>query len=133
MNAGEIAASLRGEFESQRQAMIDLLGRLVRIESPSDDRAALDAFAAALDELFKAFGPIERIDPEDAERGRHLVVRVPGDSAEQHAVALCHYDTVWSSGTLEKTPFSVEQLLALLGLARKGITKLVDLQKMAVM
>jgi ribonuclease PH len=35
-------------------------------------------------------------------------------------------------GTAEKTPFSEEQLLALLALARKGIGKLVDLQKMAV-
>jgi len=36
-------------------------------------------------------------------------------------------------GTAEKAPFSEEQLLSLLALARKGITKLVDLQKMAVM
>src|SRR5207237_3912294 len=36
-------------------------------------------------------------------------------------------------GTAEKTPFSEEQLLTLLALARKGIAKLVDLQKMAVM
>jgi ribonuclease PH len=35
--------------------------------------------------------------------------------------------------TAEKTPFSEEQFLALLALARKGIVKLVDLQKMAVM
>ena len=35
--------------------------------------------------------------------------------------------------TAEKTPFSEEQLLALLALARKGVGKLVDLQKMAVM
>ena len=35
--------------------------------------------------------------------------------------------------TAEKTPFSEEQFLALLALARKGIAKLVDLQKMAVM
>ena len=34
--------------------------------------------------------------------------------------------------TAEKTPFSEEQFLALLALARKGIGKLVDLQKMAV-
>jgi len=34
--------------------------------------------------------------------------------------------------TAEKDPFSEEQLLALLALARKGIEKLVDLQKMAV-
>jgi ribonuclease PH len=36
-------------------------------------------------------------------------------------------------GTAEKTPFSEEQLLALLALARRGIGKLVDLQKLAVM
>ena len=35
--------------------------------------------------------------------------------------------------TAEKTPFSEEQLLTLLALARKGIGKLIDLQKMAVM
>src|SRR6201982_783025 len=36
-------------------------------------------------------------------------------------------------GTAEKTPFTEEQFLALLALARKGVGKLVDLQKMAVM
>jgi ribonuclease PH len=35
--------------------------------------------------------------------------------------------------TAEKTPFSEEQLTALLALARKGVAKLIDLQKMAVM
>jgi ribonuclease PH len=35
--------------------------------------------------------------------------------------------------TAEKDPFSEEQLLALLALARKGVAKLVDLQKLAVM
>ena len=35
--------------------------------------------------------------------------------------------------TAEKTPFSEEQFASLLGLARKGIAKLVDLQKLAVM
>ena len=36
-------------------------------------------------------------------------------------------------GTAEKIPFTEEQLLALLALAKKGIGKLVDLQKLAVM
>jgi ribonuclease PH len=35
--------------------------------------------------------------------------------------------------TAEKIPFSETQFSALLALARKGVTKLVDLQKMAVM
>ncbi|MCC7348538.1 MAG: ribonuclease PH [Variibacter sp.] len=36
-------------------------------------------------------------------------------------------------GTAEKQPFTEEELLALLALARKGVTRLVDLQKLAVM
>ncbi len=35
--------------------------------------------------------------------------------------------------TAEKTPFSEEQFATLLALARKGVAKLIDLQKMAVM
>jgi ribonuclease PH len=36
-------------------------------------------------------------------------------------------------GTAEKTPFTETELLTLLALARKGVGKLIDLQKMAVM
>jgi ribonuclease PH len=36
-------------------------------------------------------------------------------------------------GTAEKNPFTEEQFLGLLALARKGVSKLVDLQKLAVM
>ena len=36
-------------------------------------------------------------------------------------------------GTAEKTPFTEEQFLGLLALAKKGVMKLVDLQKLAVM
>ena len=36
-------------------------------------------------------------------------------------------------GTAEKIPFSEEQFLELLALAKKGVGKLIDLQKIAVM
>jgi ribonuclease PH len=36
-------------------------------------------------------------------------------------------------GTAEKIPFTEEQFLELLALARRGLMKLVDLQKLAVM
>jgi ribonuclease PH len=35
-------------------------------------------------------------------------------------------------GTAEKTPFSEDEFLALMALARKGVARLVDLQKMAM-
>lgn len=111
MTAAELAAAVRAELEPRRQDMIDLLGRLVRIESPSDDRAGLDRFAAELEVLFGEFGPIEALDPGDAQRGRHLRLTLNGTGAsdgQAHAVALCHYDTVWSTGTLAQIPFSVD-------------------------
>ncbi len=45
MTGGELAAEVRASLEPRRQEMVDLLGRLVQIESPSDDRGGLDAVA----------------------------------------------------------------------------------------
>src|SRR5256884_461588 len=40
--------------------------------------------------------------------------------------------TIEVQGTAEKTPFSQDEFLNLMALARKGVARLVDLQKMAV-
>src|SRR5438270_9418069 len=86
--------------------MVDLLGRLVSIESPSDDTAALARLAAAIEEVFGELGSFERFDQE---RGRNLRLTVGGEhEGDAHAVVLCHYDTVWPLGTLERIPFSVD-------------------------
>lgn len=108
MSVADLAPTVRAELEPRRQEMIDLLGRLVGIESPSDDRAGLDRFADQLESLFGSLGSLARIEAANAERGRHLRLTVDGTDAAQHAVALCHYDTVWSTGTLERIPFSVD-------------------------
>ena len=102
-----VAAQVRADLEPRRSEMIALLQRLVEIESASDDRAGLDHFAATLTDLFAPFGPIE---PLTGERGTNLRLRVEGVGLDHspHAVALCHYDTVWAKGTLERIPFSVD-------------------------
>jgi glutamate carboxypeptidase len=102
----QLAPQVRAELEPKLQEMVDLLGRLVQIESPSDDRAGLDRFADHLLELFGELGSMEEITRSGS---RHLRLTVNGtDSGADHAVALCHYDTVWSSGTLDRIPFSVD-------------------------
>src|SRR5215203_6014993 len=87
--------------------MIDALRRLVEIESPSDDRAALDRFASAIEALFHPLGTLSTIETP---RGRHLSLSVDGEGP--HAVVLCHYDTVWPLGTLDRIPFSVSDGVA---------------------
>ena len=107
-SGGQVAVEVRAALELRLQEMTDLLGRLVRIESPSDDPASLERMAAALAELFEGFGRLESV-PADG-RGRHLRLHVDGaESDAPHAVALCHYDTVWPLGTLDRIPFGVDE------------------------
>ena len=106
MNGGQVAASVRDALEARRQEMVDLLRRLVEIESPSDDRPSLDRCASAIQELFGEFGVFSKLD---GPRGSNLRLEVQGVEADaQHAVALCHYDTVWPLGTLASIPFRVD-------------------------
>src|SRR5437016_4013828 len=89
--------------------MVDLLGRLVSIESPSDHRASLESFAATLESVFAEFGRLERLEPDDPARGPHLRLGIDGaDGGGAHGIVLCHYDTVWGLGTLQRIPFSVD-------------------------
>ncbi|HEY2593770.1 MAG TPA: M20/M25/M40 family metallo-hydrolase, partial [Chloroflexota bacterium] len=109
MSGAELSVAVRADLEPRRHEMVDLLGDLVRIESPSDDRPSLDRFAARLQTLFGELGDLERIEPGDPVRGSHLRLTVGAQNgSRQHAVALCHYDTVWSLGTLQRIPFSVD-------------------------
>ena len=100
MTGAELTPHVRSELEPRRQEMIELLGRLVSIESPSDDAVSLERFASTLESLFGEFGSVERV-------GTHR--RLSIDGGEGHAVALCHYDTVWPLGTLQRIPFSVDE------------------------
>jgi glutamate carboxypeptidase len=102
MTSGALAAEVRASLEPRRQEMVDLLRRLVEIESPSDDPEGLARLGNVLEELFAGFGPVERHGPH-----RRLSVTGANDQ-EPHAVGLCHFDTVWPKSTLQRIPFSVD-------------------------
>lgn len=90
--------------------MVDLLERFVNIESPSDDAAGLARMADALEETFGPFGTITRTPPTAGPAlGPHLRLDMPGGSEQEPALVLCHYDTVWPMGTLDRTPFTVDE------------------------
>lgn len=87
--------------------MLDLIARLVHLESPSTDKSLLDACADELAALFGRVGTVERI--ANPAGGDHLRVTVTdvAEPALPPALVLCHYDTVWPVGTVAQRPFTV--------------------------
>lgn len=88
--------------------MIDLIRRLVEIESPSDDKAAVDRLGEF---LASHLAPVADVKVHRVEqRGNHLRIefRLPGKQSGQ-VLALGHIDTVWPVGTLGRMPFRVAE------------------------
>ena len=108
--SASIARNVRAELEPRLDEMVGLIGELVSIETPTDDLAGLEQMAARLRDLFAPLGDIERFP--QAQNGEHFVVRIPGQSDDRPALALCHYDTVWPLGSLAGNPFRVEDGIA---------------------
>jgi glutamate carboxypeptidase len=78
---------------------------LVRIESPSDDKAAVDAAGAYVSRLAKALGGRAKIHKQRI-FGNILELRFgPSRSADKPILLLGHLDTVWPLGTLRTMPW----------------------------
>jgi glutamate carboxypeptidase len=87
--------------EQHAADIVQTLETLVRLESPSTDKAAVDRCGAALGEILRAAGAgVELLRQPD--RGDHIRARFPGDG--RPVLLLGHLDTVWPVGTLERMP-----------------------------
>jgi len=82
-------------------ATIDTIERLVTLESPSPDKAAVDRCGAALAQMLREAGGAVDTIPQ-RERGDHIRARF--GSGERPVMLLGHIDTVWPLGTLSKMP-----------------------------
>ena len=79
--------------------MVDTLGALVEIESPSSDADGLAKCAAAVSALFE-----DSLGRPPASEGAHLHWSGGGPPL---VVVIGHFDTVWPLGTLARRPFTV--------------------------
>jgi glutamate carboxypeptidase len=86
--------------------MLETLKRLVEMESPSDNKPALDQLGEYLAQEFEHLGGKVTFDPQE-EAGDNLKVEFPGTSGKP-LLLLGHFDTVWPLGTLAKMPFRIE-------------------------
>lgn len=101
----ELAEAAEREFD---EVLADVR-RLVEQETPSTDKAALNA---GLDEhaawLVERLGqPARRERYDGGPRGDVLDIMFPG-TASGTVLLLCHYDTVWPLGTLAGWPFEAD-------------------------
>lgn len=98
--------SLLRAAEADLPWMLASLEMLARIESPSDDKAAVDRCVDALAVLGRDLGArVERIAVASAGDHVRLAAGPPPDAATVRVLILGHTDTVWPIGTLAAMPF----------------------------
>jgi glutamate carboxypeptidase len=94
-------------LRAQTDAIVETLRWLVEAESPSRDPAALDRLGDRIAAECRALGATVdgvRVDGH----GTHLRAAWPGPpGAAGQTLVLCHRDTVWPVGTLQRMPFRV--------------------------
>jgi len=82
-----------------------LLKTLVETESPSHDKSAVDRVGAIVADEARKLGAQVEIIP-NTETGDHVLSK--WGSGKDGILLLCHMDTVYPLGTLQKTPFREE-------------------------
>lgn len=90
----------------------DILGTLktmVELESFTSDKQGTDALSDYLIQRLRELGAETTVIPQD-QVGNHVVADIEG--GEGRIMLLCHMDTVWPKGTIEKRPFTVKEGLA---------------------
>jgi glutamate carboxypeptidase len=96
------------ETRKREREMLRLLGRFVRCESPSGDKAALDRFGAMVAREWRRRGAKVKILKQRL-RGNHLRIEWPHTAgrSDGQILVLGHLDTVYPIGTIAKMPFRV--------------------------
>ena len=92
-------------FDEHRDEIVATIRELVEIESPSDNKAAVDEVAEAIAQKFSRLGGEVRFH-RAKDFGSHLQVNFGGKSAKP-VLLLGHYDTVYPLGTLATMPSRV--------------------------
>ncbi|MGH9728822.1 MAG: M20 family metallopeptidase [Candidatus Acidiferrales bacterium] len=95
-------------LREREPAMVRLLGRMVAIESPSRDKAAVDRFGSMIAaEWRRRNARITLL--RQREFGDHVRAEIwlGRGHAEKQLLVLGHLDTVYPAGTLAETPFRI--------------------------
>src|SRR5262245_10651177 len=94
---------LRDFCRNEQDWLLDTIEALVRLESPTTDKVAVDRCGAELTSRLTSIGgrvtALTRID-----RGNHLLAEFGCGTSQ--VLLLGHFDTVWPVGQLERMPLT---------------------------
>ena len=85
--------------------MIDWIGGLVEIESPSNDPAAVNRSVDFMADHVAGEAKVKRYRPKGFGDHLRLEFSLPGRRKQGQVFGLGHLDTVYPLGTLERMPF----------------------------
>ncbi len=95
-------------FQSQKQAMTDLLTELVNYETPTLDKAAVDKLGAYMQAQFTSLGASSVTRLPQATVGDFLLAKWNESAPGKPIMFLIHIDTVWAIGTLAERPVRID-------------------------
>src|SRR5687768_12108466 len=96
---------LLGFCASQQMLLRSTIETLVRLESPSTDKTAVDRCGAAVAHLLEDMGASVTRFPQ-TDRGNHVRAEFAG--GPRQVLLLGHFDTVWDVGQLDRMPIREE-------------------------
>lgn len=96
---------LLGFCASQQMLLRSTIETLVRLESPSTDKAAVDRCGAAVAHMLEDMGATVTRFPQ-TDRGDHVRAEFAG--GPRQVLLLGHFDTVWNVGQLDRMPIREE-------------------------
>lgn len=94
-------------FSEHQDRIATTIRELVEIESPSDNKQAIDRIAAFLAQKFEALGGRTQLHRSD-DFGDSLQIDFVGNASRKPVLLLGHYDTVYPLGTLANMPCKIE-------------------------
>lgn len=94
-------------LNARHDAMLDVLAALVDMDTPTADKARVDAAMRRVAELCEANGAEVSRVPETS-YGDPLMATWPGSGSARSVLVLAHLDTVWPEGECARRPFKRE-------------------------
>jgi glutamate carboxypeptidase len=96
-------------FRSRQGEMVHLLKQITALESPTEDKAAVDACSSFVGREFRKLGCKVTAFPQKDIGDLAVIEYAPGrlKDADDEILVLAHTDTVWPVGKLDKMPFYI--------------------------